>query len=95
MVLYGRIGKKIPIEQIDENNYKNYGRIFEINEKNQLYLIILRDSKLRNNVSPLDIERSNIYNLLLNQRKVELIKKEENRIIDQARQNNNIEKYNK
>jgi hypothetical protein len=87
--------KKIPIEQIDENNYKNYGRIFEINEKNQLYLIILRDSKLKNNISPLDIERSNIHNLLINQRKVELINKEENRIIDQARQNNNIETYSK
>lgn len=89
------LAKKIPIEQIDENNYKNYGRIFEINEKNQLYLIILRDSKLRNNISPLDMERSNIYNLLINQRKIELINKEENRIIDKARQNNNIETYNK
>lgn len=86
--------KKMPIEQIDENNYNNYGRIFEINEKNQLYLIILRDSKLRNNISPLDIERNTIRNLLINQRKVDLIKKEENRIIEKARQNNNIETYN-
>lgn len=89
------LSKKMPIEQIDENNYKNYGRIFEINEKNQLYLIILRDSKLRNNTSPLDMERINIRNLLINQRKIELIRKEENQIIDQARQNNNIETYNK
>lgn len=27
------LSKKMPIEQIDENNYRNYGRIFEINEK--------------------------------------------------------------
>ncbi len=86
--------KKMPIEQIDENNYNNYGRIFEINEKNQLYLIILRDSKLRNNTSPLDKERSTIRNLLVNQRKVDLIKKEENLIIEKARQNNKIETYN-
>ena len=85
--------KKIPIEQIDENNYKNYGQIFEINEKNQLYLIILRDSKLKNNISPLDVERNSIRYLLLNQRKVDLINQEENRIIEEARRKNNIETY--
>jgi hypothetical protein len=89
------LAKKIPIEQIDENNYNNYGQIFEINEKNQLYLIILRDSKLKNNISPLDIERNNIRNLLLNQRKVDLIHQEENRIVEEARRKNNIETYSK
>ena len=89
------LSKKMPIEQIDENNYKNYGRIFEINEKSQLYLIILRDSKLRNNTSPLDMERNTIRNLLINQRKVDLLKNEENLIIEKARQNNNIETYTK
>lgn len=85
--------KEIPVEQIDENNYRNYGRIFEINEKDQLYLIILRDSKLKNNISPLDMERDNIHNLLINQRKVELINQEENRIVEEARRKNNIETY--
>lgn len=87
--------KKMPIEQIDENNYRNYGRIFEINEKNQIYLIVLQDSKLRNNVSPLDIERENIKNLLINQRKIEILKNEEHSLIERARQNNHIETYSK
>jgi hypothetical protein len=85
--------QEIPIEQIDENNYRNYGRIFEINVKDQLYLIILRDSKLKNNISPLDMERDNIHNLLINQRKVELINHEENQIVEEARRKNNIETY--
>lgn len=87
--------KKMPIEQIDENNYRNYGRIFEINEKNQIYLIVLQDSKLRNNISPLDIERENIKNLLINQRKIEILRNEERSLIERARQNNHIETYSK
>lgn len=87
--------KKMPIEQIDENNYRNYGRIFEINEKNQIYLIVLQDSKLRNSISPLDIERENIKKLLINQRKIEILRNEERSLIERARQNNHIETYSK
>lgn len=89
------LAKKIPIEQIDENNYKNYGRIFEINENNKLYLIILRDSKLKNNQSPLEVERNNIRNLIVNQRKVSLINNMENKVVEEARKNNKIETYSK
>lgn len=89
------LAKKIPIEQIDENNYKNYGRIFKINENNKLYLIILRDSKLKNNRSPLEVERTNIRNLIVNQRKVSLINNVENKMVEEARKHNKIETYSK
>lgn len=88
------LSKKIPIGQIDENNYRNYGQIFNISENNKIYLIILHDSKFKDNQSPLDIERNNIRNLIVNQRKILLINKEEQNLINKARSKNKIEVYN-
>src|SRR5690606_7811496 len=86
--------KKIPILQIDENNYRNYGHLFNIHANNKIYLIILHDSKFKDSQSPLDIERNNIRNLIINQRKITLIEKEEQEIINKARSKNKIEVYN-
>lgn len=86
--------KRIPIHQIDENKYRNYGHLFEINENNKIYLIILHDSKFKDGRSPLEIERNNIRNLIINQRKISLINKEEQEIINKARSKNKIEVYN-
>lgn len=87
------LAKKIPIAQIDENNYRNYGQIFNITENNKIYLIILHDSKFKDNRSPLAIERNNIRNLIINRRKIALINKEEQELINKARNQNKIEVY--
>jgi len=86
--------KKIPILQIDENNYRNYGHLFNIHANNKIYLIILHDSKFKDSQSPLDIERNNIRNLIINQRRISLVEKEEQEIINKARSKNKIEVYN-
>ena len=88
------LAKRIPIYQMDENKCRNYGRLFEINESNKIYLIILHDSKFKDGRSPLEIERNNIRNLIINQRKISLINKEEQEIINKARSKNKIEVYN-
>lgn len=88
------IAKKVPIKQINENNYRNYGHIFQINENNRIYLIILHNSKFKDSRSPLDIERNNIRNLILNRRKIDLINRAEEEIVENARNNNKIEIYN-
>ena len=87
------LAKKIPIAQIDENNYRNYGQIFNITENNKIYLIILHDSKFKDSRSPLSIERDNIRNLIINRRKILLINKEEQELINEARNQNKIEVY--
>ena len=85
---------RLPFEQIAEKDYGKTGRIFEIIENNELYLIILHDSRLRDERSPLALEQSNIRNLILNKRKIELIDRMQKSIIDDARKKNNIETYN-
>src|SRR5690606_21293898 len=77
------LAKKIPSEQIDENNYRDYGQLFIITENNKIYLIILHDSKFKDSRSPLSIERDNIRNLIINRRKILLINKEEQELINE------------
>jgi len=87
--------KIFPISKISENNYNNLNRIFEISDNNTLYLIILRDSKFRDSLSPLAFEKENIKNLILNQRKLALIKQMENEVFEEAQRNNELETYDK
>ncbi len=86
--------KEIPLAQIDEADYGQKGRIFEIIENNELYLIILHDSKLREARSPLPLVEGQIRNLILNKRKIDLIDRMQRSIVADAREKNNIEIYN-
>ncbi len=86
--------KKIPLSEIGEDNFDQKGRIFEIIENNELYLIILHDSKFRDTRSPLSLVTNNIRNLILNKRKIDLVDQMQRSIVDDAREKNNIEIYN-
>lgn len=83
----------LPINRISESDYSQSGRIFEIIENNELYLIILHDAKFRDSRSPLVLEQENIRNLILNKRKIELLAQMQKSIVDDARAKNNIETY--
>ncbi len=87
--------KTLPILKISENNYNNLNRIFEISDNNALYLIILRDSKFRDSLSPIAFEKENIRNLILNQRKLGLINQMEKEVFSEAQKNNELEIYDK
>jgi hypothetical protein len=85
----------LPISKIEENNFDNLNRIFEISENNTLYLLILRDSKFKDSLSPLAFEKQNIKNLIINQRKLTLINQMEKSIFNEAQKNNELEIYHK
>ncbi|MDA9554998.1 hypothetical protein N9R54_02070 [Pelobium sp.] len=85
----------VPISKVGENNFSNLNRIFEISENNTLYLIILRDSKFRDSLSPLAFEKENIKNLILNQRKLALINQMEKEVFNEAQKNKELEIYNR
>ncbi|MGK6349928.1 hypothetical protein [Parapedobacter sp. DT-150] len=85
---------KIPLSKISEDDYRQIGRIFEIIENNELYLIILHDSKFRDSRSPLSLVQRSIRNLILNKRKIDLIDQMQKSIVADARDKNNIEIYN-
>ena len=85
----------MPISKLAEDNFNNLNRIFEVSENGSLYLIILRDSKFRDSLSPLVFEKENIKNLILNQRKLALLRSMEKEVFDEALKNNELEIYDK
>ncbi|MBC7653517.1 MAG: hypothetical protein H7098_03465 [Oligoflexus sp.] len=89
------LAQTLPISKIGENNYENLNRIFEISENNTLYLLILRESKFKDSLSPLAFEKQNIKNLIINQRKLTLINQMERGIFNEAQKNNELEIYHK
>ena len=88
------LAKKLPLSRLGEENYSRTKRIFEIIENNELYLIILHDSKFRDTRSPLSLVYDNIRNLILNKRKIDLVDQMQKGIVADARKKNNIEIYN-
>ena len=89
------LGKILPISKLAEDNFNNLNRIFEVSENGSLYLIILRDSKFRDSLSPLVFEKENIKNLILNQRKLALLHLMEKEVFEEALKNNELEIYDK
>ena len=59
-----------------------------------VYLVFVEDVKLRNEQAPLEYSLPNIKQILLNKRKLELIKKLEKDITQDAIKNEQFEIYN-
>jgi hypothetical protein len=89
------VEKIFPITRLSEDNFNNLNRIFEILENGSLYLIIFRDYKFRDSLSPLVFERENIKNLILNQRKLALLNQMEKEVFEEALKNNELDIYDK
>ena len=51
------------------------------------------DFKIKDDISPLDFKRNDIYNIIISQRKVKLAKKVRNDIYDKALNNSEFEIY--
>ncbi len=59
-----------------------------------LYLMQVNNVRLRNNYAPLDYVKASIRKIVINKRKLELIKQLEKEIIKDAIKNNEFEIYN-
>ena len=65
-------------------NYFSTYNFAHIQDTTGHYLLDVKEIKYKNSVSPLEFEEQNIRNILLNQRKLELVRKLENDILDEA-----------
>jgi len=77
------------LEQLPKTSYLNLNyfslyKFAEVQDSVAHYLLRIKEIKYKNSVSPLKFEQQNIRNILLNQRKLELIQKLEKDIFDEA-----------
>ncbi len=70
------------------------GKLFEFTDVTSFYFLKILDVKSKNTLSPLNFERNNIKNMLLNQRKQQLIDGIKKDFFDKAKTNKELEIYN-
>jgi hypothetical protein len=74
--------------------FLQYTPYYETNDNDFLYYLKVDEYKIEDNVSPIDFVRNDIKNIILNKRKVELARKLEEEVYDQASQNKDFEIFN-
>ncbi len=79
-------------DRLKQNIVKNK-LFYRLQDSLELYLINIKDYKLKNDIAPFDFIKSTLKQVLLNKKKLEFISKFENEIIEDALQQNEFEFY--
>jgi len=83
--------KQIPLEVEDWSNFLKTNTYHEFEKDGQLYLLRIFDYKLRGSDAPLELEMQKVQNLIINQRKADLVKKMRDDAVKEAYAKNKIE----
>ncbi|MGB6037127.1 MAG: hypothetical protein WBG42_12720 [Cryomorphaceae bacterium] len=83
--------KQIPLEVEDWSNFLSTNAYHEFEKDGQLYLLRIFDYKLRGSDAPLPLEAQKVQNLIINQRKADLVKKMREGAVSEAYTKNKIE----
>lgn len=90
---FNEIIKELPIQNYDQEHFLRNNKFLQIKEGDYIYLINIKAYRTRNSVSDIAFERDNIRAILLNKRKLELLKQMETNVMKEAGLNKDIEKY--
>lgn len=83
----------IPVETYNQELFLNNNRLIHLEENGIDYLVKVVDFKIKEDISPLEVERQDIRHIIINQRKTRLIKKVREDIYNKALYNNEFEVY--
>jgi hypothetical protein len=85
--------KQIPIKTYNQEEFLKNHRELEYQDSAFIYLVRFKDFKIKESISPLSFEKEHIRNIILNKRKIDLIKKMREDIFEQAQKKNDFEIY--
>jgi hypothetical protein len=92
-ILFDDLLKFVPIEAYNQEAYLKNHRKIELTDDQFFYLVNFSDFRIKEGTSPLSFEKGNIRQILINKRKLQVLKKMRQDIFDQAQQNNDFEIY--
>lgn len=93
-LLFDELKKEInQLKEVAEYDIKA-GKTFEFTDETSFYFLRIYDVKSKNSLSPLNFEKTNIKNMLINQRKVQLIDAVRKDFFEKAQANKQLEIYN-
>jgi len=89
-LLVENIKQEVPqLREIPDYNLTD-GKVFEFTDSLSYYFIRIKEIRTKNSLSPLNFERNNIKNLIINQRKQYLVQKYKKDLLEQAKANKTI-----
>lgn len=92
-VRFDEIMEIIPIETYNQELFLKGNRRVTIKDDDYIYLLTFVDFKITDDTSPLNFEHSNIRKIIIQKRKITLIKQLRKDIYDKAVKNNEFEIY--
>ena len=85
--------KKVPLTVSDPMNFLDNNKYVELQDSLYRYLLHIKAYKTNESVSPLIFEVANIRSIILNKRKLELVRRMQEDVFQEAVQKKNIEIY--
>ncbi len=92
-LLFNDLLKQIPVKTYNQEDFLKNHREFEYQDSMFMYLVRFKDFKIKESVSPFSFEKQRIRDIILNKRKIELIKRMQDDIYANARKKNIFEIY--
>ncbi|GHV36018.1 hypothetical protein FACS1894178_6710 [Bacteroidia bacterium] len=83
--------REIPLEIHNQQDFLKQNHVFETYIAPNLYLVHITDYKLASEISPVEFSEDLIKNIILNNRKVELLKKINSDILKEGKEKKDIE----
>ncbi len=89
-VTLDRISVELPQEISNEENFLKYNTFYETRDSSFLYILNLRDYRLRSTLAPFEYVRNDIKRIIWNNRRIEFFRNLENGIYNDALKENNF-----
>jgi hypothetical protein len=90
-LLFDDILKEIPINTYNQEQYLQQNRNIELKDSNSVYLVKINDFKINEAYSPLSVEKENIKEIILNQRRQKLVKQIRDNALQKAKKEHAVE----
>lgn len=92
-LLFDDLLKEIPMKLYDKEAFLQNNRHIEVQDSVFSYYVNINGFMTKNSISPLSFEKENIKSIIINKRKVELIKKMREDVYNEAVKNKSFEVY--
>ena len=92
-LLFNDLLKQIPVKTYNQEDFLKNHRDLEYQDSLFIYLVRIRDFKIKEGISPLNFEKQRIRDIILNKRKIELIGRMQEDLYSNAQKKNVIEIY--
>lgn len=83
--------KEIPLSQYDQERFLRTNKFVELKDNDFVYWLYIHAFRIKNSISPLEMESERIRSIIINQRKLQLLEEVEGSLFREAESKNEIQ----